>query len=440
MRNLAAWPLLECDRGDPVCAVLCEAPGQTQWVSINHDPELQCSVSIDAPIAPAKKKKKGRFWRTGERHQSTTLMPSFKLKTCSCHGAHTAAYGHTDLLYVCSKAEIKLIKMWLYNTCAADLSTERDGPQTPKASWAILMPSTHFTSPKWWSSIAQAFWIGRCSRLKNANEFKVLIPCMPLILNPTSQFRWSIGDICTFGWIITLQISELFASVLISVPRCTSAVSPPLTCLGQQRRHGPRHEEDTADKAHLNEKHLPPFANFKYLRNYCLFGRAHGGVGVVPLHASQLARLPLFCVLESRKNCRPARLFTLDRAGLWSSFQAALMESSLSCVRRWEDAVQLLELVILGQWHGGQIPIQGSESIQRCAWIRILQEDAYRTGSHCNVHPVPWTKKIAVVMVSIRSFSVWHQMRPCPNIKRGPARAPPVSVKWNQSVFIKVNC
>lgn len=59
----------------------------------------------------------------------------------------------------------------------------------------------------------------------------------------------------------------------------------PLTCFGQQRGHAPRHEEDTADEAHLHEKHLPPLANFEDLRNDGLFGRAPG-VGVVPLHAS----------------------------------------------------------------------------------------------------------------------------------------------------------
>lgn len=99
--------------------------------------------------------------------------------------------------------------------------------------------------------------------------------------------------------------------------------APPhtLTCLGQQRRHAPCHEEDTADEAHLNEQHLPPLANFKYLRNYCLFGRARG-VGFAPLHAWQLGRRPLFlCVLESRRNCRPVCLFTHNTTGMCSSFQ-----------------------------------------------------------------------------------------------------------------------
>lgn len=53
--------MLECDRGDPVCAVVCEAPGQTRWVGINHDPELQRTVTDDAPLVP----ENGRFWRKG---------------------------------------------------------------------------------------------------------------------------------------------------------------------------------------------------------------------------------------------------------------------------------------------------------------------------------------------------------------------------------------
>lgn len=114
-----------------------------------------------------------------------------------------------------------------------------------------------------------------------------------------------------------------FLSPALCAPVRLLSLSP-LTCLGQQRRHGPRHEEDTADKAHLNEKHLPPLANFKYFGDYCLFGRARGAC-VVSLHPAQLARLPLFvfCVLESRRNC----LFTRNRAGMWSSSQAAPAES-----------------------------------------------------------------------------------------------------------------
>lgn len=66
-----------------------------------------------------------------------------------------------------------------------------------------------------------------------------------------------------------------------------------LTCLGQQRRHAPRREEDTADEAHLHEEHLPPLANFENPGDYRLFGRARG-VGVAPLHASQLGPAATF--------------------------------------------------------------------------------------------------------------------------------------------------
>lgn len=160
-------------------------------------------------------------------------------------------------------------------------------------------------------------------------DLRILVPCpwhynLFVSVNDWQQF-YNYINCCAcetniVGAWLHCRFPNLFApSSALYAPVYLKQDSPSLTCLGQQCRHAPRHEEDTADKAHLYEKHLPPLANFKYFRNYCLFGRASR---VVPLHASQLGRRPLFCVLESRRNCRPDCLFTRNRAGMWSSFQA----------------------------------------------------------------------------------------------------------------------
>lgn len=127
---------------------------------------------------------------------------------------------------------------------------------------------------------------------------------------------------------------------------------PPLTCLAQHRRHAPRHEEDTADEAHLYEKHLPPLANFEYLGDDCLLGRARR---LVRLHASHPDRPPatFFASLRAEETAAPLASSHGTEPGCGPHFNPVQMKSSEEDVFSLPDA-EKISWDSTGQRHSGE--------------------------------------------------------------------------------------